>query len=146
VRPALRAALESTERLTLGTPAELTALDVPAHRAEVNQLLLRASELARSGIRGRARDRRGADLIGARLKGADLHGASLRGAYLVAADLTGADLRHTDLIGADLRGADLTDADLTGAFFLTQPQLNAARGGPGTRLPGTVRRPEHWAG
>jgi hypothetical protein len=146
LRPLLRAALESTERLTFGTPAELIALDVPAQRAEVNELLLRVSELARSGIRGRARDRRGADLIGARLRRADLRGASLRGACLIAADLTGADLRHTDLTGADLRDTDLTDADLTGAFFLTQPQLNAARGGAGTRLPGTVRRPEHWTG
>ena len=146
LRPGLRDALESTERLTLGTPAELAALDVAAHRSQVNDLLLRTSDLARAGVRGRKRDRRGADLIGARLKGADLHGTSLRGAYLIAADLTGADLRRTDLIGADLRGADLTDADLTGAFFLTQPQLNAARGSAGTRLPDTVRRPAHWAG
>ena len=144
--PGLRDALEATERLTLAAPAELAVLDVAAHRARVNDLLLRTSDLVRARIRGRKRDRRGADLIGARLKGADLHGASLRGACLIAADLTGADLRHTDLIGADLRDTDLADADLTGAFFLTQPQLHAARGNAGTRLPARVRRPDHWAG
>ncbi|CAL9281902.1 MULTISPECIES: pentapeptide repeat-containing protein [Streptomyces] len=144
VRPELREALAKTEELTGGTPGELAALDVAAHRQEVNVLLLRASELARAGSKGRRKDRRGADLIGARLKGADLRGASLRGAYLIAADLTGADLRGADLIGADLRDADLTDADLTGAFFLTQPQLNAARGSAGTRLPESVTRPGHW--
>ncbi|WP_251096026.1 pentapeptide repeat-containing protein [Streptomyces sp. Caat 7-52] len=148
VHPELRQAREKTERLTRGTPGELAALDVAAHRQEVNVLLLRTSELARAGVggkgRGKGKDRRGADLIGARLKGADLRGASLRGAYLIAADLTGADLRGADLIGADLRDADLTDADLTGAFFLTQPQLNAARGSLGTRLPGSVGRPVHW--
>ncbi|MEU7057219.1 pentapeptide repeat-containing protein [Streptomyces sp. NPDC046197] len=140
----LRRALEETERLTLGSPGELAVLDVGAHRQRVNTLLLRTSELARAGVRGRKKDRRGADLIGARLRGADLRGASLRGAYLIAADLTGADLRGADLIGADLRDADLADADLTGAFFLTQPQLNAARGTAGTRLPGSVARPVHW--
>ncbi|MFD5342115.1 pentapeptide repeat-containing protein [Streptomyces hawaiiensis] len=144
VHAELRAALEKTEELTGGTPEELAGLDVAAHRQEVNVLLLRTSELARAGIKGRRRDRRGADLMGARLKGADLRGASLRGAYLIAADLTGADLRGADLIGADLRDADLTDADLTDAFFLTQPQLNAARGSAGTRLPGSVTRPGHW--
>ncbi|MEU2270714.1 pentapeptide repeat-containing protein [Streptomyces olindensis] len=144
VHPELREALAKTEELTGGTPGELAALDVAAHRQEVNVLLLRASELARAGSKGRRKDRRGADLIGARLKGADLRGASLRGAYLIAADLTGADLRGADLIGADLRDADLTDADLTGAFFLTQPQLNAARGSAGTRLPESVTRPGHW--
>ncbi|AOR36874.1 oxetanocin A resistance protein [Streptomyces fodineus] len=150
VHPELRRALEETERLTLQTPEELAALDVAAHRQQVNVLLLRTSELARAGAlsgkgkKGKAKDRRGADLIGARLRGADLRGASLRGAYLIAADLTGADLREADMIGADLRDADLTDADLTGAFFLTQPQLNAARGSGGTRLPKSVTRPAHW--
>ncbi|MET8448115.1 pentapeptide repeat-containing protein [Streptomyces sp. NPDC005209] len=141
----LRAAAEKTERLTRQTPQELAALDVATHRQEVNVLLLRTSELARAGVRGKKKDRRGADLMGARLRGADLRGVSLRGAYLIAADLTGADLRGADLIGADLRDADLTDADLTGAFFLTQPQLAAARGSDGTRLPDSVTRPVHWA-
>ncbi|MEU2337757.1 pentapeptide repeat-containing protein [Streptomyces sp. NPDC013172] len=141
----LRALLGTVEALALGTPDELAALDVAAHRREADVLLLRASELARAGIRGRRKDRRGADLMGARLRGADLRGVSLRGAYLIAADLTGADLRDTDLIGADLRDADLTDADLTGAFFLTQPQADAARGSAGTRLPESVTRPVHWA-
>ncbi|MEU1200588.1 pentapeptide repeat-containing protein [Streptomyces sp. NPDC005813] len=140
-----RRALDETERLTRLSPRELADLDVGAHRREVNVLLLRVSELARAGVgRGRKKDRRGADLMGARLKGADLRGADLRGAYLIAADLTGADLRGADLIGADLRDTDLTDADLTGAFFLTQPQLNAARGSADTGLPESVTRPGHW--
>ncbi|WP_336109502.1 pentapeptide repeat-containing protein [Streptomyces sp. PTD9-10] len=154
VHAGLRRALEETERLTLQGPEELAALDVAAHRQEVNVLLLRTSELVRASVtdakgskgrKGKGKDRRGADLIGARLRGADLRGASLRGAYLIAADLTGADLRGADMIGADLRDADLTDADLTGAFFLTQPQLNAARGSAGTRLPESLARPVHWA-
>ncbi|MFF4345867.1 pentapeptide repeat-containing protein [Streptomyces sp. NPDC001530] len=147
----VRRALDTTDRLTRQTPEELAKLDVAAHRQDVNVLLLRTSELVRAGAagrgkKGRPKDRRGADLMGARLKGADLRGANLRGAYLIAADLTGADLRDADLIGADLRDTDLTDADLTGAFFLTQPQLNAARGSAGTRLPESVSRPGHWAG
>ncbi|MER6410022.1 pentapeptide repeat-containing protein [Streptomyces humidus] len=140
----LRRLLDRTDELTRLSPDELAALDVPAHRQDVNVLLLRTSELVRSGIPGRGKERRGADLVGARLKGADLYGANLRGACLIAADLTGADLRRADLIGADLRDTDLTDADLTGAFFLTQPQLNAARGSAGTRLPESVARPAHW--
>jgi uncharacterized protein YjbI with pentapeptide repeats len=142
----LRGALEETEALTRLPAEQLTALDVAAHRQQVNALLLRTSELARAGSGGgRKKNRRGADLMGARLRGADLRGANLRGAYLIAADLTGADLRGADLIGADLRDADLTGADLTGAFFLTQPQLDAARGSAATRLPDSVTRPVHWA-
>ncbi|WP_314219977.1 pentapeptide repeat-containing protein [Streptomyces zaehneri] len=144
IRGELRRTLAKTEELTRLSPDELLALDVPAHRQDVNVLLLRTSELARAGIPGRKKERRGADLMGARLRGADLRGANLRGACLIAADLTGADLRGADLIGADLRDTGLADADLTGAFFLTQPQLNAARGSAGTRLPESVTRPVHW--
>jgi uncharacterized protein YjbI with pentapeptide repeats len=141
----LRRILEKTEELTRQSPEDLAVLDVAAHRQDVNVLLLKTSELARAGVGGgRGKNRRGADLMGARLRGADLRGANLRGACLIAADLTGADLRGADLIGADLRDTDLTDADLTGAFFLTQPQANAARGSAGTRLPGSVTRPAHW--
>ncbi len=143
VRDRLAATLAETERLTLGSPEELMAVDVPGHREGVNVLLLRTSELVRSG--SRSLDRRGADLIGAKLRGADLRGANLRGAYLIGADLRGADLRTADLIGADLRGADLGGADLTGSIFLAQAQLDAARGDLDTRPPAALTRPGHWS-
>ncbi|NVI90673.1 pentapeptide repeat-containing protein [Actinomadura sp. BRA 177] len=144
VRGELRRAFDCVQRLTRRGPEELAGVDVAAVREEVNALLLRASELARAKVPGRKKNRRGADLIGARLKGADLRGACLRGAYLIAADLRGADLRDADLIGADLRDADLRGADLTGCLFLTQAQLNSARGDAATRLPAAVGRPAHW--
>ncbi|MFE6871132.1 pentapeptide repeat-containing protein [Kitasatospora sp. NPDC057692] len=139
----LRRMLEETERLAGGTPEEILAVDVPAHRQAVAELLLRASELVRAAV-PRRREHRGADLFGARLRGADLRGANLRGALLVAADLAGADLRLADLVGADLRDANLAGADLTDALFLTQAQLNAARGDAATRLPAALKRPAHW--
>ncbi|MEV4947748.1 pentapeptide repeat-containing protein [Streptomyces sp. NPDC053755] len=139
-------ALARVEELTRGTAYELEKLDVAAVRARVNPLLLQASALVRAAAGGTARNRRGADLIGARLRGAKLRGADLRGALLIAADLSGADLSLADLIGADLRDADLSGADLTGALFLTQPQLNAARGDAATLLPEGFERPSHWAG
>ena len=141
----LRAALERVRALTLERPDALRRVDVPALRAEVNVLLLRASELARAGVKSRKREHRGADLIGARLVSADLRGANLRGAYLIGADLRGADLRHADVIGVDFRDANLRGADLTGALFLVQSQLDSAVGDAATLLPPTLARPAHWA-
>ncbi|MDI1464230.1 pentapeptide repeat-containing protein [Catellatospora sp. KI3] len=144
LRTELAQAYAETEALTgLDAPA-LRALDVAAHRAKVNVLLTRAGELARAAVRPKPKDRRGADLIGARLRDADLRGVNLRGAYLIGADLRGADLRRAELIGADLRGADLRGADLSEAVYLTQFQVNAARGDRATRLPATLDRPAHW--
>ncbi|GAA3112977.1 pentapeptide repeat-containing protein [Streptosporangium carneum] len=140
----LKHALAETERLTHDTPDVLAEVDVAAQRRQVNPLLLHASELVRAQLPHKKKDRRGADLIGARLKGADLRGANLRGAYLIGADLRGADLRMADLIGADLRDADLRGADLTESIFLIQSQLDAARGDDRTRLPSPLTRPAHW--
>ena len=137
--------LDETEHLTLGSADALADLDVAAYRRSVNALLLRASELVRAGVRRRNLDRSGADLIGANLNGDDLKGANLAGAYLIAADLSGADLRLADLIGADFRNADLSGADLTESIFLTQSQLDAAKGDADTKVPPSLTRPSHWS-
>jgi len=141
----LQRALEQTALLTELGAEVLPELDVAGHRDEVNALLLRTSELVRAEAPGRRIERRGADLIGKNLRGADLRGANLRGAYLIGADLSGADLRMADLIGADCRGTDLSDARLGESIFLTQFQVNAARGNVGTQLPPALLRPKHWA-
>lgn len=148
----LREALDETEQLTSLSPDSLLDVNVDAHRAKVNQLLLQVSELVRSEARRKSPKKsgrqktfsRGADLIGANLKDANLRGANLRGAYLIAADLRGADLRGADLIGADLRDTDLRGADLTESIFLTQAQVNAVKGDRHTKLPPVLARPDHW--
>ena len=131
-----------TERLTHQDADELQRLDIAAHRHGVNRLLQRASELTR-GTKD-TKDHRGADLIGANLANADLRRANLRGAYLIGADLTGANLDLADVTGADLRDANLTKADPTSTLFLTQSQLDAARGDTSTTLPPTLTRPTRW--
>lgn len=152
IHDGLASALEETDRLTRLRPDALVELDVAAHRTEVNKLLLQTSELVRDEARRQSKNPpkqqkkagRGADLIGANLKNADLRFANLRGAYLIAADLRGANLRRADLIGADFRDANLGGADLTDSLFLTQSQLNAARGNAGTKVPPGLSRPAHW--
>ena len=110
IRDRLGAALAETQRLTLGTPEELMAVDVAGHREGADVLLLRTSELVRSGHR--SLDRRGADLR--------------------TADLIGADLRGADLGGADLTGSIfLTQAQLVAARGDLNTRLPAALTRPG---------------
>ena len=84
------------------------------------------------------------DLAGRNFGGRDLRDTDLRGALLIGANLAEADLRGADLIGADLRSAELNGADLSTSLFVTQPQLDSARGDAATRIPSTLRRPDHW--
>jgi hypothetical protein len=133
---------ELTESLAGGTPAVLAGLDVGAHRARVGELLARVS----AAVRGPGRpDRAGADLIGRDLRRQDLRNASLRGAYLIGADLRGQHLGSADLLGADLRAADVRGTDLGGCLFLTQPQVEAAKGDATTTIPAALSRPPHWS-
>ncbi|TKH42242.1 hypothetical protein C1I60_19475 [Paenibacillus terrae] len=155
----IQALLEETERLTYLSPDDLLKLDVGEHRASVNVLLLKTSELVRAEVHqkqkghhtgqkrrsgGKKNIDRGADLIGADLRKVDLRGANLRGAYLIAADLRGNNLTGADLIGADFRNADLRGTDLSNSIFLTQNQINSAKGDHSTKLPSALQRPEHW--
>ncbi|MFN8075527.1 MAG: pentapeptide repeat-containing protein [Kineosporiaceae bacterium] len=146
LRPRLQALAEHTQRVAAGGPEQLAAFDLDAHRGEVNQLLLAASERARGvgSAGGGGRRLRRAELFGADLRGADLRRADLRGAQLIGADLRGADLRGADVIGADLRGADLRGADLRDVLFLTPAQLGAARGDATTLLAAPHEAPRHW--
>ncbi len=152
VHGVLSSMLNETQRLTLLSPDCLIELDMAAHRTDVNELLLKTSELVRAETRrgqtthsGRQKTfSRGANLIGADLRRIDLRGANFRGAYLIAADLRGADLSGTDFIGADFRDADVSGADLSKSIFLTQAQVNAAKGDSRTKLPSSLTRPTHW--
>lgn len=153
IHDAIRSTLNETQRLTHLRADILMELDVSGHRANVNTLLLKTSELvraeARCGLQAPSRRHRkrlgkGLDLIGSDLRRTNLRGENMRGAYLIAADLRGVDLSGADLIGADFRDADLRGTDLTKSIFLTQAQLNAAKGDANTKIPSSLTRPTHW--
>lgn len=144
--------INEMEGLTHLNADSLLALDVAAHRDDVNELLLQTSELVRAKACGgkkatlkRKKTIAGRlDLIGADLKKTNLRGADLRGAFLIAADLRGVDLSGADLIGADLRDTDLRGANLKDSIFITQAQINTARGDSSTKLPMSLVRPIYW--
>jgi uncharacterized protein YjbI with pentapeptide repeats len=152
IHDALSSMLAETERLTYLSPDALLEFNISEHKADVNILLVKTSELVRAEAcqgkeahSGRKKTfRRGADLVAADLKEINLIGANLRGAYLIAADLRGKDLSGTDFIGADFRDTDLRGADLTHSIFLTQAQINVAKGDINTKLPKSLTRPRHW--
>lgn len=143
---------DETERFTHLSPDSLLKLDVAVHRAKVNTLLQRTSELVRAEAHYGKKAHSGhqktfgqrPDLVAADLRRIDLRGADLRGACLIAADLRGTELIGTDFIGADFRDADIRGANLTKSIFLTQAQMNAAKGDASTKLPSFLTRPTHW--
>ncbi|MGG3892147.1 pentapeptide repeat-containing protein [Metabacillus fastidiosus] len=145
--------LQQLEGLTKLDADGLAALTIMEYRIQVNELLLKTSLYIRNKLiskigstkNKRKLDYRGTDWMGKKLKGRDLRATDLRGSYLIAADLQNADLRGVDFIGADLRDANLKGADLSTSMFLTQMQINSARGNKETKLPSHIKQPSHWS-
>lgn len=153
IKEEISSLLENTEQLTLLGVDSLLAVDVEVHRTKVNKLLKNTSEQVRnkacSGKNSTSKNRSAKshrlDYFGADLRKNNLRGADLRGACLIAANLRGVDLTGADLIGADLRDADLSGANLINSIFLTQAQINAAKGDSNTKLPMMLVRPSYWS-
>lgn len=142
--------LEKLQGLTDLDADSLLSLDMVSCRFPVNELLLETSEYIRSELSSKVfmikkgKQCRGVDWVGKNLKGKDLRTTDLRGAYLIAADLRNSDLRGVDFIGADLRDANLSGANLSTSMFLTQMQINSAKGNAKTILPAHIQPPPHW--
>lgn len=140
--------IQRTEELTKLDSQDILKLDIISHKLEVNKLLLETSKSVRSKIRKRnssnLKTKNKFSLMGADLRKKDLRGEDLSGAFLIAANLSGVDLSFTDLIGADLRDADIKGANLSNSIYITQAQINSAKGDISTRLPKALIRPSHW--
>jgi len=148
-RRALEEHFERVRAVSDAAPADVIGTDVDALYAAARPLLVAASAAARAvaGPYPDRVDRRvgpGSDLLGVDLSHRDLRGLELRGSLLIGADLSGSDLSWTDVLGVDLRDADLRGTRLDRAIYLTQVQVNAARGDAATLLPEGFTRPAHW--
>lgn len=148
----LRKSRKEIYGLTLASAERLLAIDLHQCRGNINKLLIQVSEEVRldSGRFNKKLNRKkgpnyqGTDLMGAKFHGKFMKGSLFRGAYLIGADLSRADISNSDFIGADLRNADLSGADISGSLYLTQMQLNSAKGNNSTKLPALLSRPAHW--
>ncbi|CZQ88677.1 pentapeptide repeat-containing protein [Trichococcus collinsii] len=148
----LNVQLKELQNLTKHDADHLLSLAIVVHRFPLNGLLSETSNYIRGRLIHRISGNKKAkeynhervNWIGKNLSGQNLQAVNLRGAYLIAADMKNADFRGADFIGADLRDADLGGANLSTSMFLTQMQMNSAKGDEKTLLPSYIQRPFHW--
>lgn len=145
--------LTELQHLTTWSADKLVAFDLVTYRFSLNGLLTEASDSIRentiSELPGAKRlkdlDRARVNWMGKKLTGRDLRAVDFRGAFLIAADMRDTDLRAAIFIGADLRDANFCGANLSASMFLTQMQINSAKGDAKTVLPFYIKRPSHWS-
>jgi uncharacterized protein YjbI with pentapeptide repeats len=144
--------VKELQDLTRWSADELLSFDLVMYRFSLNELLTASSDFIRENTiatlsvtkRDKGFDHSRADWMGKKLTNKDLRATDFRRTLLIAADMRNADLRAANFIGADLRDADLSGADISTSMFLTQMQINSAKGDGNTKLPDYIQRPSHW--
>lgn len=152
IKDELRLMIKETEQLTNLDAETILQIDVDRHRMKVNGLLRQANELVKKSVESNkqinSKNQKslmsGRQFLGANLTKTNLIGANFAGALLIAANLRNTDLIGANLIGADLRDADIRGANLSKSLFLTQSQVNVAKGDSHTKLPDALDRPSYW--
>ncbi|MEG0051073.1 MAG: pentapeptide repeat-containing protein [Terrisporobacter sp.] len=144
----LKTMIKKTEELTNLDGSYILNIDIENHRNKVNCLLKTVGEAVRKVISKKKSNKKplapGFDFIGANLTNTNLLGGNLAGSLLIAANLKDCDLSGAMVIGADMRDANLCGANLENCIFLTQSQINTAKGDSKTKLPKGLIKPSHW--
>lgn len=140
----IKSLIDSTNNLTLLDADSLLQINIDNHRDKVNVFIRKTSDMIRRKSSKSSNSPKSKSYFGKDLRNFDLRGADLRGAFLIAANLKGMNLTGADFIGADLRDADFSGADLSRSIFLTQSQINSAKGDKNTKLPLNITKPMHW--
>lgn len=136
----IRRLLSENEQMTSQSTCEILKLDIDAYRVKVNHVLKKLCE----SIVIYSHNETAKDFFGKHFKKECLRGKDFSMSLMIAADLEGCDLFRANFLGADMRDANIKNADLSECVFLTQRQINAAKGNIHTKLPRHLSYPSSW--
>lgn len=128
--------ISENEKMTSMTTWEILEIDIDQYRKKANEALKKSCKLDKDIV-----DK---DFIGRDFRKINLDGRDFTMSLLIGANLQGCSLKGTNFLGADIRGVNIMNTDLSSSFFLTQMQINSARGNSNTRIPDYLTRPEYW--
>ena len=124
-------------------PKDILSLDLEQYRNKSNHILKQVCKLLQQSIH--SENKKGlANFPGGNFKGQDMSGADLSTKLLIAANFENSLFNGTLFLGADTRDTNFDDADLSEAVFLTQGQVNSAKGNRNTKLPYQLEYPSTW--
>lgn len=132
--------ISENELMTSQSSDEILHLDIEKYRLDVNKILKQVSSILVVNFD----ENKGKDYVGRDFKHTNLNGRDFSMALLIAANFEGCSLQGTNFLGADMRGANIKNTDLSASFFLTQMQINSAKGNANTKLPLKLAHPVSW--
>lgn len=124
-------------------PNELLSFDLKKYKNKINISLEQIIQLLKKD-RHYQNKRCPTDFLAKNFKGKDMRRLDLSMKLLIAANFDGCVFEGTFFLGADTRDANFSNANLKEAIFLTQGQINLAKGNRHTKLPKHLDYPRTW--
>ncbi len=135
--------IEENRHICNASPQDILTTDIDEYRNRVNECLRKISNLIKLNYKSN-KEKNKKDYIGKSFKGKNFNGADFTMYLLIAANFEGCSFNGANFLGADTRDTNFSNADLREAVFLTQGQINSAKGDSNTKLPGILIRPITW--
>lgn len=131
--------IQENEDIVKQEASELLKYDLSDYRERTNQVLKRVCEEI-----SKIPNEKNKVFFGKNFKGKNLDKNDFSMSLMIAANLENCSLKRTNFLGADLRDTNIKNTDLSEALFLTQMQINSAKGNTATKLPCGLVRPSNW--
>jgi hypothetical protein len=135
--------IDENEALCNSTPQNILKIDIDSYRNKINITLKQVCGTIIKCFKN-SNNKRLTEFLGRNFKKRDMSGLDLSMKLLIATDFDSCIFEGTVFLGADTRDTDFSNADLRDAVFLTQGQVNSAKGNRNTKLPKHLDYPITW--
>lgn len=135
--------INENEALCNSDPQSILEIDIESYRNKVNIIL---KQVCNSIIKcfKNSDNKRSTEFFGKSFKKRDMSGLDLSMKLLIATNFDSCIFDGTIFLGADTRDTNFSNADLRETVFLTQGQINSAKGNRNTKLPKYLDYPITW--
>lgn len=135
--------IEENEITCNSKPQDIILFNTEKYRNRANILLKQVCSLLQKSLCCENK-KCPSDFMGSNFENKDFRGLDLSTKLLIAANFNHCVFDGTIFLGADTRDADFSNADLRDAVFITQGQINSAKGNRNTKLPQYLDYPYTW--
>lgn len=135
--------ITENEAMCNDSPKDILEIDIDSYRDRANRLIKQVCRMFLDSL-GNKDKKCPSDFLGKNFKNKDMSGYDFSVRLLIAANFEGCVFDGTIFLGADTRDTDFSNADLSKALFISQGQINAARGNRNTKLPKHLHYPVTW--
>jgi hypothetical protein len=135
--------INKNEALCNSTPQSILEVDIRSYRSKVNIILRQVCNCVIKCFKD-SDNKKLTEFLGRNFKKRDMSGLDLSMKLLIATNFDSCIFDGTIFLGADTRDTNFSNADLREAAFLTQGQINSAKGNRNTKLPKHLDYPITW--